>query len=197
MTVSIIATSHEIIRKESEKAHPRTARHLYRRGLRPRGKSVGKKIYLHVEPHHAMRHQAWPLGEKQLHELGALLNHDQDAAIHSDLYAHALKAGQVTVANLYGSWEKIVEPTEKEAEIMLELGFRHGHDWKTWIISTLEKKTWTIGTSWKRPFKIMEHLRGEWLHGIVQSKTGYGETDWLLIDLDRSEERRVGKECRL
>ena len=68
---------------------------------------------------------------------------------------------------------------------MLELGFRHGHDWKTWIIATPEKKTWTIGTSWKRPFQIKEHLRGEWFHGVVQHKTGHGETDWIVIDLDR------------
>jgi hypothetical protein len=31
----------------------------------------------------------------------------------------------------------------------------------------------------------MEHLRGEWFHGVVQHKTGYGETDWIVIDLDR------------
>jgi hypothetical protein len=101
------------------------------------------------------------------------------------LYFQAFRAGQITVANLYASWEKVVEPTEQEAEIMLELGFRHGHDWKTWLVSTPEKKTFTIGTSWKRPFKIMEHLRGEWLHGVVQHKSGHGETDWIVVDLDR------------
>jgi hypothetical protein len=132
-----------------------------------------------------MRHQAWPLTEDQLHELGALLHQDKDAAIQSDLYALALAAGQITVANLYVCCERIVEPTEKEAEIMLELGFRHGHDWKTWIVSTPEKKTWTVGTSFKRPFRFMEHLRGEWFHGVVQQKTGHGETDWIVIDLDR------------
>ncbi len=132
-----------------------------------------------------MRKQAWPLSEDQFLELGALLQKNKNAAICTDLYAQAVAAGQVTVANLYASWEKIVEPTEQEAEIMLELGFRHGHDFKTWLVSTPEKKTYTIGTSWKRPFKIMEHLRGEWFHGVVQQKTGYGETDWIVIDLDR------------
>jgi hypothetical protein len=164
---------------------PKTARHFYRRGFRPLGKPVGKLPFLHLEPHHDMRRQAWPLTELEVVELGALLEQNKAAAIQSDLYDQALRAGQITLANLYGSWEKIVEPTEKEAEIMLELGFRHGHDCKTWIIATPEKKTWTIGTSWKRPFKIMEHLRGEWFHGIVQSKTGHGETDWIVMDLDR------------
>src|SRR5947209_5034036 len=164
---------------------PKTARHFYRHGFRPLGKPVGKQPFLHLEPHHEMRYQAWPLTEDQLHELGALLQANKNAAIQTDLYAQAFHAGQVTVANLYGSWEKIVEPTEKEAEIMLELGFRAGHDWKTWIVSRPDKKTWTVGTSFKRPFRIMEHLRGEWFHGIVQQKSGYGETDWIVIDLDR------------
>ena len=132
-----------------------------------------------------MRNQAWPLDERQVHELAALLQKNKEAAIHSDLYAHAVTAGQITVANLYGSWEKIVEPTEREAEIMLELCFRHGHDWKTWIVSKPDKKTYTIGTSFKRPFRFMEHLRGDWFHGLVQEKTGYGETDWIVVDLDR------------
>jgi hypothetical protein len=115
---------------------PKTRRHLYRRGLRPLGKSVGKHIYLHSDPHHDMRKQAWPLSEDQLHELGVLLQQNQNAAIESDLYLRAHRAGQITEANLYASWEKIIEPTEQEAEIMLELGFRHGHDWKTWLVST-------------------------------------------------------------
>ncbi len=132
-----------------------------------------------------MRNQAWPLTDQELDDLRSLLHQDKTAAIESDLYLRAHRAGQITGANLYASWEKVVEPTEKEAEIMLELGFRHGHDWKTWLISTPEKKTYTIGTTWKRPFKFKEHLRGEWLHGIVQQKTGYGETGWLVIDLDR------------
>ena len=132
-----------------------------------------------------MRHQAWPLDEQQLYDLGALLQKNKEAAILSDLYARALAAGQITVANLYASWEKVVEPTEQEAEIMLELGFRHGHDGKTWIVSTPDKKTWTVGTSFKRPFRFMEHLRGDWFHGVVQHKTGHGETDWIVIDLDR------------
>ncbi len=130
-------------------------------------------------------HQAWPLDEQQLHELGALIQKNKAAAVQSDLYDQAFRAGQVTVANLYGSSEKIVEPTEQEAEIMLELGFRHGHDLKTWIVSTPEKKTWTVGSSFKRPFRFMEHLRGEWFHGVVQQKTGHGETDWIVVDLDR------------
>jgi hypothetical protein len=186
--MSIISTNKQTIPANQQGARrqaPKTARQLYRRGFRPCGKPVGKQPFLHAEPHHEMRKQAWPLDEQQLHELGALLHQDKVAAIHSDLYAHALAAGQVTVANLYGSWEKIVEPTEREAEIMLELGFRHGHDWKTWIVSTPEKKTWTVGTSFKRPFRFREHLRGEWLHGVVQHKTGHGETDWIVIDLDR------------
>jgi hypothetical protein len=163
----------------------KTARHLYRRGFRPVGKPVGKLPFLHLEPHHEMRQQAWPLDEHQLHELGALLQQNKDAAIQSELYDQAFRAGQVTVANLFASWEKIVKPTEQEAEIMLELGFRHGHDWKTWLVSTPEKKTFTVGTSWKRPFRFKEHLRGEWFHGVVQEKTGHGETDWIVIDLDR------------
>src|SRR5438105_443182 len=105
---------------------PKTARHLHRRGFRPLGKPVGKKPFLHAQPHHTMRHQSWPLTEDQFHELGALLQQDKTAAIQSDLYDQALRAGQVTVANLYGSWEKIIEPTENEAEFMLELSFRHG-----------------------------------------------------------------------
>ncbi len=164
---------------------PKTRRHLYRRGLRPLGKPVEKQPYLHAEPHHEIRNQAWPLNQQELDELRGLLHQDKTAAVESDLFFRAHRAGQMIVANLYASWEKIVEPTEREAEIMLELAFRHGHDWKTWLVSTPEKKTFTIGTSWKRPFKIKEHLRGEWLHGIVQHKTGYGETDWLVIDLDR------------
>jgi hypothetical protein len=132
-----------------------------------------------------MRNPAWPLNQQELDDLRGLLLKDRDAAIGSMLYFQAFRAGQITVANLYASWEKVVEPTEQEAEIMLELGFRHGHDWKTWIISTQAKKTWTIGTSWKRPFRIMEHLRGEWLHGVVQHKSGHGETDWIVVDLDR------------
>jgi hypothetical protein len=132
-----------------------------------------------------MRHQAWPLSEDQLLELGALLQQDKAAAIQSDLYAQALQAGHITVANLYGSWEKIIEPTEKEAEIMLELTFRHGHHAKTWIARQPGKKTYTIGTSFPRRFSFMEHLRGDWFHGVVQEKTGYGATDWIVIDLDR------------
>jgi len=132
-----------------------------------------------------MRNQAWPLTDQELDDLRGLLHQDKTAGIESDLHFRAHRAGQITVANLYASWEKIIEPTEQEAEIMLELGFRHGHDWKTWLVSTPEKKTYTIGTSWKRPFKIKEHLRGEWFHGIVQHKTGHGETDWIVIDLDR------------
>jgi hypothetical protein len=146
---------------------------------------VGKQLYFHAEPHHEMRNPAWPLNQQELEDLRGLFQKDRDAAIGSMLYYQALRAGQVTAANLYAAWEKIVEPSEQEAEIMLELGFRHGHDWKTWIVATLEKKTWTIGTSWKRPFRFMEHLRGEWFHGVVQHKTGYGETDWIVIDLDR------------
>jgi hypothetical protein len=42
---------------------------------------VGKKPFLHDEPHHAMRNQAWPLDEQQLHKLGALLQKDQNTAI--------------------------------------------------------------------------------------------------------------------
>ncbi len=116
-----------------------------------------------------------------------LLHEDKAAPLVQSVlfYFQAFRAGQITVANLYASWEKIEEPTEQEAEIMLELGFRHGHDFKTWIISTPEKRTWTIGTSWKRPYKFKEHLRGEWFHGIVQHKSGHGETDWIVIDLDR------------
>jgi hypothetical protein len=146
---------------------------------------VGSKLYLHAEPHHEMRNPAWPLDAQELDDLRRLLHQDRAAAVDTLLYYQAFRAGQITFANLYACWEKIVEPTEQEAEIMLELGFRHGHDWKTWIISTPQKKTWTIGTSWKRPYKIKEHLRGEWLHGIVQEKTGYGETDWIVFDLDR------------
>jgi hypothetical protein len=164
---------------------PKAARQLYRRGFRPLGKPVGKQPFLHAEPHHDMRNQAWPLNEDQLHELGALLLQNKAAAIQSDLYDQALRAGQITLANLYGSWEKIIEPTEKEAEFMLELSFRHGHDFKTWIVSKPDKKTYTVGTSFKRPFSIMEHLRGEWFHGVVQEKTGHGKTDWIVIDLDR------------
>lgn len=163
----------------------KTARQIYRQGCRPVGKPVGQRSFLHAEPHHEMRNQAWPLTEEELDELRGLLHEDEGAAVQSDLYFQAFRAGQITVANLYAAWEKIVEPTEQEAETMLELGFRHGHDPKTWIIATPAKKTWTIGTSWKRPFKIKEHLRGEWLHGIVQQKTGYGDTDWIVIDLDR------------
>ena len=163
----------------------KTSRYLYRQGFRPLGKSVDKKIYLHAEPQHEMRNQAWPLNDQEVDDLRGLLYQDQTAAIESDLYFRAQRAGQITVANLYARWEKIVEPTEQEAEIMLELGFRQGHDGKTWIIATPEKKTWTIGTAWKRPFKIKEHLRGEWFHGVVQHKTGHGETDWIVVDLDR------------
>jgi hypothetical protein len=162
-----------------------TARHLFRRGNRPLGTPEGKKHFLHVTPHHEKRNQAWPLTEDQLDALRALLQQNQSAAICTDLYVHALDAGQITVANLYGSWEKIIEPTEKEAEIMLELSFRHGHEFMTWIVSKPDKKTYTVGTSFKRPFRIMEHLRGEWFHGIVQEKTSHGETDWIVIDLDR------------
>src|SRR5262245_21301347 len=125
---------------------PKTRRHLYRRGFRPLGKPVGKQLYFHAEPHHEMRSPAWPLNQQELDDLRGLFQKDRDAAIGSMLYYQALRAGQVTAANLYASWEKIVEPTEQEAEIMLELGFRHGHDWKTWLIATPEKKTWTIGT---------------------------------------------------
>jgi hypothetical protein len=132
-----------------------------------------------------MRRQAWPLDGKELDDLRGLLQRDKGAGVESDLYCRAFRAGQVTVANLFASWEKIAEPTEQEAEIMLELGFRHGHDWKTWLVSTPNKKTFTVGTSWKRPFRFMEHLRGEWLHGIVQQKSGHGETDWIVVDLDR------------
>src|SRR5207248_5186633 len=87
---------------------PKTARHLYRRGLRPVGKRVGKQPFLHSEPHHNMRQQAWPLSEDQFLELGALLQKNKNAAICTDLYAQAVAAGQVIVANLYASWEKIV-----------------------------------------------------------------------------------------
>jgi hypothetical protein len=188
MCTSIISTNREIIPANERGPGcqpPKTARQLYRRGFRPVGKPVGKQPFLHGQPHHEMRNQAWPLDEQQLHELGTLLQQNKEAAFQSDLYDQALRAGQITVANLYASWEKIVEPTEQEAEIMLELGFRCGHDFKTWIVSTLEKKTWTVGTSFKRPFRFMEHLRGEWLHGVVQHKTGHGKTDWIVIDLDR------------
>src|SRR5579883_1543965 len=89
---------------------PKTARQLYRRGFRPCGKPVGKQPFLHADPHHEMRHhQAWPLDEQQLHELGALIQKNKAAAVQSDLYDQAFRAGQVTVANLYGSSEKIVE----------------------------------------------------------------------------------------
>jgi hypothetical protein len=40
---------------------------------------VGKQPFLHLKPHHAMRNQAWPLDEQQLHELGALLQQNKDA----------------------------------------------------------------------------------------------------------------------
>jgi hypothetical protein len=186
--MSIISTNKQIIPGNPQgpgRPAPKTARQLYRRGFRLVSKPVGKQPFLHAEPHHEMRRQAWPLDDQQLYELRALLQQDQAAAIQSDLYDQAFQAGQVTVANLYASWEKVVEPTEQEAEIMLELGFRHGHDWKTWIVSTPEKNTWTVGTSFKRPFRFMEHLRGEWFHGVVQHKTGYGETDWIVVDLDR------------
>jgi hypothetical protein len=128
-----------------------------------------------------MRRRAWPLSEDQLHELGALLQQNKAAAIQSDLYDQAFRAGQITVANLYGSWEKIAEPTEQEAEIMLELGFRHGHDFKTWIVSKPDKKTWTVGTSWKCPFKMKEHLRGEWLHGVVPRRTRKNRKEQLSL----------------
>jgi hypothetical protein len=52
-----------------------------------------------------MRHQAWPLDEQQLHELGTLLQQNKEAAFQSDLYDQAIRAGQITVANLYASWE--------------------------------------------------------------------------------------------
>src|SRR5947209_15642735 len=162
MCISIISTNHEIIPAGCAQASrfPKTARQLYRQGFRPLGKPVGKQSFLHSDPHHDMRNQAWPLNTQELDTLVRLLHNDKHSAVESDLYFRALRAGQVTVANLYGSSEKIVEPTEQEAENMLELGFRQGHDFKTWIISTPEKKTYTIGTSWKRPFKIKEHLRG-------------------------------------
>lgn len=164
---------------------PRTRRQIYRDGCRPVGVPVGQRPYVHAEPHHGMRNQAWPLADEELDELRSLLHEDAGTAVQTDLYLRALRAGQITVANLYASCERIEEPTEKEAEIMLELSFRHGHDYKTWIVSTLAKKTFTVGTSFKRPYKFKEHLRGDWLHGVVQHKAGEGETDWIVIDLDR------------
>src|SRR5215471_21850501 len=153
-----IISAHEIGCERTAR-HPKTARELYRHGQRPIGKPVGKKIYLHAEPHHEMRNQAWPLDTEQLHLLRDEFYQDKDAAMESDLYYWAFRAGQVTLANLYPTWERIIEPTEQEAAIMLELGFRHGHDWKTWIVSKPDKKSWTVGTSWKRPFRFLEHLR--------------------------------------
>src|SRR6516162_1201084 len=104
-----IISSHEIIPDGCERAapRPRTARELYRRGRRPIGKPVGKKIYLHAEPHHGMRNQAWPLDTEELHVLRDEFHQDKDAAIESDLYFRAFRAGQITLANLYPTWEKI------------------------------------------------------------------------------------------
>ncbi len=166
----------------------RKPRYLYRRGFRRLGKSVDKKIYLHAEPHHEMRNQAWPLDDREVDDLHRLLHQDKTAAIESDLYFRAQRAGQITVANLHVlPGRRWPEPTEQEAETMLELGSRHGHDWKTWIIATpgeedLDNRDFNETT----PFQDQgTPCSGEWFHGVVQQKTGHGETDWIVIDLDR------------
>src|SRR5690242_20553050 len=85
-------------RSQNPQAIPQASRHLYRRGMRPLGTPVGKKHFLHVTPHHEKRNQAWPLTEDQLGELRALLQQNQSDAVCTDLYVHALDAGQITVA---------------------------------------------------------------------------------------------------
>lgn len=161
-----------------------TTNQWYRTGFRPLGKPTGQLIILHARPHHSMRQQFWPLEESELLDLKIRLRKDPEDFDTQELLWRAQRAGQVTAANLYADAEKIVTPTEKEAALMLELSFRHGHDRDTWIVSTPEKKTWTVGTTFLRPYRFLEHLRGEWFHGVVQAEAE-GETDWIVIDLDR------------
>src|SRR5262249_14830260 len=83
-------------------------------------------------------------------------------------FRRADAAGQITYANLYAAGEPITDPTEKEAQEILEISFRYGHSRDTWIVCTPEKKTWTVGTSWKRPYKFTEHVKRQMYHGICQ-----------------------------
>jgi hypothetical protein len=172
--------------KSNRGEKPQTKRQLYRRNRRPLGEPVGQRVLLHEEPAHEKRRPGYRLDADEQNELRALFRADPAAALQSLLYYRAESAGQVTYANLYAASESIETPTEREAEEILEIGFRQGHSWDTWIVSTPEKKTWTVGTTWKRPYNFRDHLKGAWYHGIVQHpQEELGRTDWITLDLDR------------
>jgi hypothetical protein len=145
---------HRPANSQSRNSKKETRRQLYRRGRRPLGQPVGPRYHVSDEPRYQKRRPGMALGPAEVRELARLLDQDQDGARGTLLFLRADQAGQVTYSNLYAASEPIVEPTEKEAQDILEMSFRWGHSRNSWIICDQEKNTWTVGTTWKRPYKL-------------------------------------------